>query len=332
MKTKFYSLVFFALVLNLNISGQMMLGIGGAQMEQNVLNAKKYVVAVGMVKDVEIIYNGKKQILKTFSPIGSAIITYAKVDTSTIYSFVTARHVINFFLENNLKTIYIRPSWADTIKTTDYFGVEIPIKNKDNTPNTFLYPDSNIDLGCVVLMKKYWDKKFLEQDQMNNMHYFPYNSMQPSYLGETVWIAGYPAHIQSNIYNKFLYCISTLKFGTITWKPSPNMINEDLNHITLIESNATNGNSGGPVFSIHDEKLVLEGILVVGYYDLDNVYLDDKVYIDSASKKPFLTRSRAGVSVIEKAENITNLESHVEKQINDFINKGSRFYKNANSF
>lgn len=293
----------------------------GNKSEQNYLNMRSYVIGIGTVIIDSIYQNNKKVAIKRFETIGSGLITYVKHDTTALTIIVTARHVINFFTEKKIKSIFLRPSWADTIKTTDYFGVEIPIINSDNTPNTFLYPDIKVDLGCILMLPKYTNMVYYEKLISGSNRLLPYSAMTTSYLGDQVWIGGYPGHINSNIQNRFFYSIATFKPGYIAWKPSSNMKNTDLNHITLVESNATYGNSGGPVFALHS-NIELVGILVAGYDDVDPVYSDNKPVFDPVTKKALIAKSRSGVSIIEKAEFVKKLIEYVQKQITTY-----RIYK-----
>ena len=287
----------------------------GQQIEQNFLSMRQYTVAIGTVVDDSILVGKIKIPQKKFAPIGSGLLTYTKKDTIVINNIVTAAHVIKYFIDNNLQSIFIRPSWADTIKITDYFGIEIPLLNPNKSPNTFLYPDKNIDLGCVLMFPAFYDEVYINRFSKEIRKVFPFNSMTTPYLGNQVWLCGYPSHIETQTINNFMYCVSTFKPGYITWKPSKNMTNKDLYHITLVESNATYGNSGGPVFAIH-EKIELVGILIGGYDEIDSVYLNGKPVFDPLTKQPLLVKSRAGVSIIEKADYVKKLTEYVEKQIN----------------
>jgi hypothetical protein len=292
-------------------------GQSPADFETYIINTRKSITGIGTLVFDSIVVNGEKKLVKKYVTIGSGLVTYTTIGSSEVYSFVTARHVINFFTDNNLKSIFIRPSWADTIKTTDYFGIEIPLKNSDGTPNYFLYPEQNIDLASIIMLPMYADSTFIKEKK--NTIIFPYNSMTKSYLGEQVWIAGYPNHIDNDFQTRFFYSISTFKPGTIAWKPSSNMENSDLNHITLIECNATHGNSGGPVFSLNNKELELEGILVAGYEETNDIYLNDKTVMDSTTKKNLISKGRSGVSIMEKAEYVKQLKVYVESKINEII-------------
>lgn len=287
--------------------------------EQGYLAMRNYVIGIGTVKTDTLLNQGNKIVTKKFVTVGSGLITYVMFDTIVINNVITAGHVINYFKENNLSSIYLRPSWADTIRTTDYFGVQIPLINSDKTSNIFLHPDKNIDLGCVLMPFFYYDNIFMDKILKDGNKIFPYNSITTPYLGDQVWIGGYPEHIESNIQNNFLYNIATLKPGYISWKPSTNMANTDLSHITLIESNATHGNSGGPVFSLQD-KIELVGILVAGYEDINSIYLNGKPVIDTVTKQSYISKSRAGVSIIEKAEFVKSLIEFVQSEL-DMIRK-----------
>lgn len=290
----------------------------GSEIEQDFLNMRKYLVAIGTVVNDSSVVGNNKIVIKKFVAIGSGLLTYTKYDTLILNNVVTAGHVIKFFKANNLKSIFIRPSWADTIKITDYFGVEIPLLNSDRTPNTFLYPEENIDLGCILVLPFYFGDVYLKKITKERDRAFPYNEMTTPYIGTQVWVCGYPAHVEDETENRFMYSISTFKPGYITWKPSDNMTNKDLCHITLVESNATYGNSGGPVFSLQ-KNIELVGILVGGYNEIDSVYLNNKSIIDPLTKQALIAKNRSGVSIIEKAEYVKKLVLFVESEISKFI-------------
>lgn len=309
MKIKVLSIFLFSIFSWLSSFSQR-----GIDFEQDYLTMRRSVIGIGTVIADTFLINGKKVPVKRFVTIGSGLMTYAKYDTIVLNNIVTAGHVIKFFIENKLSSIYLRPSWADTIRTTEYFGVEVPFTNSDKTPNTFLYPDNKVDLGCILMPSGYYDKVYIEKIIKEGDKLFPYNSMTTPYLGDQVWIGGYPDHIESKIQTNFLYSIATFKPGYISWKPSTNMANTDLSHITLVESNATRGNSGGPVFSLHD-KIELVGILVAGFDDIDSVYLNDKPVFDPVTKQALIAKSRAGVSIIEKAEYVKKLIEFVQSEI-----------------
>ena len=309
MKTKILLAFLFGIV-----HVQIVFSQRNKDFEQDYLNMRKSVIGIGTVITDTLINNGKKTPIKRFVTVGAGLMTYAKYDTIVLTNIVTAGHVIKFFIENKLNSIYLRPSWDDTIRSTEYFGVQVPLTNSDKTPNTFLYPDNKVDLGCILMLPIYYDKIYIDKILKDGNKLFPYNSMTTPYLGDQVWIGGYPDHIENNIQNNFLYSIATFKPGYISWKPSINMANTDLTHITLVESNATHGNSGGPVFSLQD-KIELVGILVAGFDDIDSVYLNNKPVIDPVTKQALIAKSRAGVSIIEKAEYVKKLIEFVQSEI-----------------
>ncbi|NOU18452.1 MAG: hypothetical protein HOO91_12920 [Bacteroidales bacterium] len=300
MKRKIFSFIVIYTLVSLEVRSQETL-----VRELFLKDIREFVVAIGEEKSDTVLVNGKKKLMTKFNPIGSGLLTYLHVDTIILSNIITARHIIDYFKNKGSKEIYIRPSYADTISTLDYFGIPVPIINFNKSPNTFVYPDSKIDLGAIILSsgnlyyeysKKLFKKKF---------RIFPINSMTSSHLGDLVWICGYPDHIQSSIRN---YCISTYKPGYIAWIPYKNMKNKDLNHITLIESNATFGNSGSPVFSLQ-EKPELIGILVAGYEEDNNVF--DKSVISNS----LIAKSRAGVSLVENAEYIKRFNAYIENEL-----------------
>jgi hypothetical protein len=313
MRTKLL-LSFIILLLQHSISYSQT----GSDIEHDFISLRKVVVGIGTVINDSILKNGKTEVVKRYVTLGSGFITYVRVDSTVINSVITARHVIDFFTDRKLKSIFIRPSWADTIKTTDYFGIEIPLINPDGVPNIYLYPEKQVDLGCILMSGIYYDKVAIDKFNSGENVIFPINNMTTPYIGNQVWICGYPGHIQSNMESRFHYSICTFKPGYVAWKPSPSITNRDLNHITLVESNASYGNSGGPVFALN-EKIEFVGILVGGYDELEEVYLNGKLVIDPDTKDTLKAKSRSGVSIIEKAEYVRNLIQDVQLKLSKYL-------------
>ncbi len=318
MNTNIY--LFFVVILS--IIPQEIFSQSDEKSEAGFTKMRSYTVSIGTVVEDSFVNDKKKALIRKFVSVGSGLVTYVKYKDRTFRTVVTAGHVVKFFAENRQMSVFLRASWADTIKTTDYFGTEVPLFNLDGTQNTFLYQSSEIDLGCILLFPGYIrnDSKLIEMNQINAnaRNVFPYNQMRTPYLGEQVWVWGYPSHIENNTQNDFLYNISTFKPGYLTWKPSPNMISSDLEHIALIESNATYGNSGGPVFALKSDDIELVGILVGGYNETDTVYVNNRPAVDTVSKQTYITKRRSGVSIIVKAEYVKKLCEFVESKIVDY--------------
>ncbi len=278
-------------------------------------NIRSWVVSIGTITTDSVLENNKYITIKRYNSIGSGLMTYVKKDESIINCVVTAGHVIKYFKDNKLDSIYIRPSWADTMKITEYYGISIPVLNTDKTPNTFLYPENHIDLGSIIILPNFFNEEFIRVAREHSNRMFPIQSIKPPYVGSEVWICGYPGHLESEFQNKFLYSILTFKPGHITWRPSENLNNKDLDHITIVESNATFGNSGGPVFTIFTKHVELVGILVGGYSEYNSVFLNGKPVLNNSTKQPLVAKTRAGVSIIEKGEYVNKLLQYIESEI-----------------
>lgn len=139
-------------------------------MEEAFLRMKRYVVGIGVIVNDTINVNGRRVPVRKFQAIGSGFLTYSKYKTTTINNVITAAHVAKYFVDNNIGTVYIRPSWADTIKTTEYFGVRVPRLNSDKTPNIFFYPDKSVDLASILIPEMYFDTLFLRKtEQIGNV-------------------------------------------------------------------------------------------------------------------------------------------------------------------
>lgn len=239
-------------------------------------SCRSVTVALGYVTiDTTKYSNNKTAILRKFRAIGSGLVTYCK---------------------------------ADTFSTIDYHGLQITLFEDDGPPNIFLYPNKNFDLAGICIAPRHWTQFYLTKRIESGHPVFPINSILTLNLSNQVWIYGYPDHIENNFQNNFSYCISTFKPGYVTWVPYSGMKNQDLNHITLVESNATHRNSGGPVFSTISDKIIPVEILVQGYEEPVNLYLQNNPNpIKDNSGALFFSMIRSGVSIIEKAENVISL-------------------------
>lgn len=316
MITKILFLLLFVFTQSLESYGQFLV-------ESNFVEAKKYLVAIGTVGDNQVYEQGKKTTKRNFNEIGSGLITYLKYDSTTFKVIVTAKHVVNFFLEHHLDTFFIRGSWADTVKTTDYFGIPVP-KAYGPVPNVYVYPDPMIDLAVIIVPGSSYDSmSIVHYSKKETNRVFPYNNMAVPRLGDQVWIYGYPEHVETLLENQFLYYIATLKPGYISWVPPVNFSNRDLNHITIVESNATHGNSGGPVFSFNLKynRLELVGILVRGYEEPNAILINGKPLTDSSTHQNAYSLTRSGVSIIENAEYVKKMIDYVQKVFNDYRKK-----------
>lgn len=286
---------------------------------------KRVTIALGYISnDTMFDITKKKVITKRFRTLGSGLLTYVKSDTLIQDVIITARHVTDAILKLKLNEIYVRPSWADTLSTSVYFGLPIPLFERNGVPNIFLHPIVNIDLVGLFIPKPYCTKFYLDKFQESGHELFPINNISTPSLGDQIWINGYPDHIENDFQNRFSYCIGTFKPGYVTWIPDSKMKNTDLNHISLIESNATHGNSGGPVFSIRNQTVILVGILVAGFQEQVELYSQNStIPLRDSVGGYYYSNTRSGVSIIEKAENILTLlaiiKSELEKRLK---NKG----------
>ncbi len=274
-----------------------------------------YIISIGTTIIDTIVEKGRKKSVIRYISVGSGLITYVPHNGLKTIAIITAAHVTDFFKKKGLTSLMIRPQTADTLKTTDYFGEEIPLNN------IIRYPDSLVDLSCILAADTFLLGKNFDLD---NIKLFPINSLSVPYLGDQVWIGGYPSHVENNFQKDFYYNIATLKPGYIAWKPSATQKNPQLNHITLVESNATFGNSGGPVFwsnwapindSIVESNIYLAGIMVAIYEETETVFAGDRPAVDKGSNQTLVAKGRSGVSIIEKAEYVRKLIEFVIKKI-----------------
>jgi hypothetical protein len=284
---------------------------------ENMLSQlREGVVAIGYVGVDTQIVNNTKIPVEHFISVGTGLVTYVMKDSILLTAIITAGHVVKFFWSQNLPPI-IRPAAADTFKTTDYYGIPIPLESPDfSGPSMFLFPDPRIDLGCIV-----FPKRTIRTDDPNiktiysHIKPFPYHNMTTSFLDEDLIICGYPSHIDANMDQNFNYIFCTFKHGFVTWTPNKTMKNPDLNHISLLESNATFGNSGSPVFVETPEKPFLVGILVSVYIEMDSVLEINKPAGLKPNGPALFAKSRAGVSIIENASMIQDFLVYIHQTI-----------------
>jgi hypothetical protein len=266
-------------------------------------NAKRFVVQIGYLRD------------NKFQEEGSGIMCYLPYkgnnDSGVVEVVITARHMINYFLDSNIQTINIRPSWADSIKTTDWTGV--PTNLMDGTLRRFFVPkDPHIDLACILLgnldevSSNYYSKaKFMN---------FPYNHIANPNLGDPVIVAGYPSNVE-NAFSQIGYSVCTLKPGMVSWI-SNYKVNAEIDKVLLVDCNASYGNSGGPVFStpiFGEPKLI--GIQSGIYWDDPAVLELNGLKMADTLGHAYYVRPRSGSAIIVKAEYVKNLLEEVSQII-----------------
>ena len=167
-------------------------------------NAKRYIAQIGWVE------------LGKFRPDGTGLSTYILEDDQIRMCILTAGHVVDDFLETNRDSFYIRYSWADSIKTTEYFGMAVPRKYKGLTA-FYRSPDPNVDLACIILVSKdSTTQKYL--DQTSNGHFIPYplRFVKEPNVGDQTLMLGYPVNIES-LLDTFNYSVCTVKPGIVSW-------------------------------------------------------------------------------------------------------------------
>jgi hypothetical protein len=245
--------------------------------------------------------------------------SYLIVDTFRFVCAITAGHVIDYLVSLNLDTCYIRPSWADSIKTSVWVGMPCILRKYGN--NLYFRPkDKSIDLGCLLASPI--DKVSLQYYAQNPYRSFPYNSIDNPSLGEEVIILGYPGHVE-NEFNKFDYSVCTIKPGMVSWI-SLSKINSEIDNLLLVESNATHGNSGGPVFSKSGKNMGnLIGIVVGGLPDDTPlpIMIGNKTLVDSASKSIYYTIAKSGITTVVKAKLVRDFIEEVNSKVKSMLGK-----------
>jgi hypothetical protein len=266
---------------------------------------KSFVVQIGIVKDNKFIEDG------------TGLVTYMKLDSVEVHCIITAGHVIDDFVNSNQKGFYVRPSWADSLKTSEYLGTFIPLKVNGLT--MFFKPeDHSVDLGCILYAIDTSDHVARSYYAKNKAKEFPLNGIQNPLLGQKVVVFGYPLHVE-NQFAKYNYSVCTVKPGIVGWVPNSDL-NSEIDNYILIESNATHGNSGGPVFTdpdLDNQAQQLVGI-VHGGYDDDTMLplkIGNKIMGDTVSKKPYYVVTKSGVTTIVKAKLVRSFISEIEGKI-----------------
>jgi hypothetical protein len=278
-----------------------------AQQHELFALLKQYTVSIGYPDSVVVDpVKGRKEL--RFVLVGSGLVTYVKSTKNLIPAIVTAKHVISEFINRKKTHFYIRFSWADTILTSSYFGMPVPLIIASSTNSYIFHSDSNIDLGCIILTNS---------DAVANDYYkklgggvlgYGYTLMNNPLLGEEVLIYGYPGHIETYT-NQAAYNICTFKKGIVAWT-AKNKTNTFLDNILMVESNASYGNSGGPVISLKNYSLI--GILVGGTSEIAELKLNGQTLVDN-QKRPYYIENRSGVSTVIKAESVKDLLDQVNK-------------------
>jgi Trypsin-like peptidase domain len=238
---------------------------------------------------------------------GSGLMTYLKVGTNLYRCIITAKHIVDTLKKYNLDC-YIRPSWADSIKTTRYFGMKVQLKASGNFIDLFTPKDSTIDLALILydydsVASNYYDKT-------KDIPVVAHNDIKNPQLGQNTLIYGYPSHVE-NPFNSIDYSVCTLKNGIVSWVTSFKL-DSTIDKFLLVEANASYGNSGGPVFNQGGQLIGIQ----IGIYNDDPtlLMLNGNVLVDS-TKHPYYITSRSGVCLILKAEIIRDFIDEVARLI-----------------
>jgi hypothetical protein len=261
-----------------------------------------------------------------FFVVGSSLVCYIPIEgRPSLTCIVTARHVLNYFLENRMTEVYIRPSWADSIKTTNWFGVKSPLYLDGFNPTYFTPSDTNIDLACIVMVGKN-DTVIQSYYKNHSLKMQDYNSIKNPELGDKIVVAGYPDHVD-NVFRHFHYSVCTIKEGNVSWVSDIKIDSKIIDNFILIESTATHGNSGGPVFDIAAPPTIkLIGIVSGGWPDDTQLPLmsDTNKVVDPNTNRSLYVISKSSVVTIVKADLIKKLLENVRDFINNDVKSSKK--------
>jgi len=278
---------------------------------------KDVVVQIGMIN------NGR------FQTVGSGLSTYVMVNSTMVTCIITAGHIIDAFVKNNRDSFYVRYSWADSIKTTQYFGTGIPMRIFNKMPSHFRSSSPSIDLGCIVVPR--YDtiaENYYNVTNHGKGHVYPINSINDPILGQTTAMFGYPQNIE-NVFNPLDYSVCTIKPGLISWI-SHVKIDPRIDPYVLVETNSTFGNSGGPVFTVPDlivnTSSQLVGIASSIYTESTALPLmsDTNIVKDQKTNKPYYINatSKTGMAVLVRS----NVIRIFLQDVQSFMQKNSKAY------
>ncbi|MHA4811737.1 trypsin-like serine peptidase [Flavitalea flava] len=251
-----------------------------------------------------------------FEEHGTGLITYFLIDTCQVVCIITARHIIDDFV-NTKKSFLIRPAWADSLKTTDYFGILTPLE-LNFKKNYFTAKDTGVDLGCILLHIDF-DPVAKMYYQSNKLFTFPLNLIVDPEVGMSVFIPGYPQNMEKFL-NQAGYSQCTNLHGSITWMAQTNNPSV-LDNYLMINSDASHGNSGGPVFT--NPKNDLDSIRLAGIVHgelMENqeffLKVNGKNYIEPSTGKPIsVIIPKPGSTLIVKASVVRNFIDEVRQYL-----------------
>lgn len=198
----------------------------------------------------------------------------------SLFLVITARHVVDSLLAHHIDTIYVRPSWADSIPTWKYLGIPIPLIRGEKVA-FFYHPDSTIDLAALIIQNDVSDTVLFSYLKSKPMHYWSKDALDTSILlGEDIYVTGYPAHIEDVTNNQLGYNLCILKKGIVSW--SSTNTHSNLDNFAIIETSSIYGNSGGPVFTLShfdrngtltNTRLGIVGINTNIFNEMEDVYI-----------------------------------------------------------
>lgn len=287
--------------------------ISQVESKDDFVDMKNWTMAVGTTVIDSIKDEGLAKKMIKFEVIGSGVMCYVKFDTTVISCLITARHVLLDCIKRNNKSVIIRPSSVDTLKNYVYYGLEIPWIDNSNNPNVFVHPNKSIDLAAIILTPEQMSR--LSGPELKLL---PYQYIGIPQIGDKVWVCGYPGHLQ-NYWGNFYYDISTFKPGYVTWLPNRTLKNPQLNHIALIESTVTYGNSGGPVFSFSEAGIRLVGIVQGGFIVDDPVNLNGVQAVIDGTEQRLAAQRLSGTAIIETSSSVLSLLDYVAKELKNRI-------------
>jgi hypothetical protein len=284
------------------------------EIDENISGFRKITVSFG--RDTLTEYrNFNNKLVKTriFQSLGTGVCFYLRDGNEILPCIITAKHVIYEPLNKwQPDSINIRFHDLDTLSVEKYYGTKIPLYD-NSTPLWLPFPDSSIDLACIIL------NKFLQYD-IKNVQTLPYSyfaSNEDYFDGKEIYILGYPTAVGFDLLSK-----AVLRKGIVSWIPPSNPPGDKI----LIDANVFPGNSGGPVFSVSKNSgyilsdTVLQapkfyGIVTERRFSYNNLQSQSGKIIDAKGNEIFSSESM-GIGVVITANKVREFLDLIQTELN----------------
>lgn len=273
---------------------------------------QKAVVSIGVVDSLQYKVQNQIYYKNYFRVVGTGVLFYVKIDTTSIPVLVTAKHVFYLPEENwEPKSLNLRFASDEDKPVDEYFGIPIRLQNQ-NQKTWIPHVDSKVDIACFLL-------KISDIPEISGVKVLPYSMIATNedlYQGAKVFVLGYPGSVGMVFWTKAI-----LREGIIAWVP-PDKTHENK---ILIDCDIFPGNSGGPVFKVpfgvdkngnvlSGGKIQFAGIVSQSFLSPTQVKLGNKEIIDQMGNK-FHSFESIGIGVIEPSSRVTELLNMINMEI-----------------